>query len=60
MFKKLLQNKPLLAGILITVSMLFATFSFYAYQIFFTPNIQVEKNELYLLIPTGATYQTVV
>ncbi|MBC8111012.1 MAG: endolytic transglycosylase MltG [Verrucomicrobia bacterium] len=60
MFKKLLQNKPLLSGILITVSMLFATFSFYAYQIFFTPNVQVEKNELYLLIPTGATYQTVV
>lgn len=38
----------------------FISFSFYAYQIFFTPNVNVDKKASYLLIPTGATFQTVI
>lgn len=47
------------AGVIITVGMLFATFSFYAYQLLFTPNVQLEKTDTYLYIPSGATFETV-
>jgi UPF0755 protein len=60
MFSKLLQNRQLLAGLIILVAVFFATFSFYIYQIFLTPNVREEKETFYLLIPTGATYQTVI
>lgn len=40
---------------------LFVSFSFYVYQIFLTPNILIDEGdkEVELLIPTGATIQTV-
>jgi UPF0755 protein len=60
MFARITQNKQLLGGIIIVGSVLFATFSFYLYQILLTPNVRVEKDEFYLLIPTGATYKTVI
>jgi UPF0755 protein len=40
----------------------FISFSFYAYQIFFTPNFNTGKEvkkSVYLLIPEGATFQSV-
>lgn len=37
----------------------FVCFSFYAYQIFFTPNLQFKKGDTYLFIPEGANFQTV-
>lgn len=46
--------------------LLFVSFSYYGYQIFFTPNFNIQKNDhnenpdRYLLIPTGATFQTVM
>jgi UPF0755 protein len=40
--------------------MLLATFSFYFYQIVKTPNLQVDKQDTYLYVPTGATYETVL
>lgn len=49
-----------MAGGIILAAFVFATFSFYFYQVFSTPNLQVQKQERYLLIPTGATYQTVL
>lgn len=54
--KKSIQIK---AGIIITIGMLFASFSFYAYQLLFTPNVQLEKEDTYLYIPTGATFAMV-
>jgi UPF0755 protein len=54
--KKSIQFK---AGVIITIGMLFTSFSFYAYQLLFTPNLQLEKKETYLYIPTGATFKTV-
>ncbi|HEX8547012.1 MAG TPA: endolytic transglycosylase MltG [Cytophagaceae bacterium] len=53
------KNLQLKAGVIITVGMLFASFSFYFYQIFFTPNIQLKKDNFYLYIPTGATFDAV-
>jgi UPF0755 protein len=54
--KKSLQFK---AGFIITIAVLFSTFSFYGYQLFFTPNIQLERKPVYLYIPTGATFDVV-
>jgi UPF0755 protein len=54
------KSKKLLAGIIITFSILLATFSFYFYQIVKTPNLQVDKPDTYLYIPTGANYETVL
>lgn len=45
---------------MIFFSFFLATFSFYFYQVFKTPNLQTQKEDRYLLIPTGATYKTVV
>jgi UPF0755 protein len=54
------KSKKLLAGVIITFSILLATFSFYIYQVVKTPNLQVDKQDTYLYIPTGATYETVL
>jgi UPF0755 protein len=40
--------------------LLFVCFSYYAYQIFYTPNIQVKKEDTYLYIPKGASFLTVM
>jgi UPF0755 protein len=48
-------------GIFITLAILTTTFTFYFWQIFRTPNLQVEKeNSFVLYIPDGATYETVM
>lgn len=48
-------------GLFVTVAILTTTFSFYFWQIFRTPNIQLDKQTSFaLLIPEGATYQTVL
>jgi UPF0755 protein len=54
------KSRTLLAGVIIFVSLILATFSFYFYQVAKAPNLQVEKEDRYLLIPTGATYRTVI
>lgn len=55
-----MKNRQLLAGLLIFFSLFAATFTFYFYQVFRTPNLQAEKEDRFLLIPTGATYRTVM
>ncbi len=43
------------------LALLIISFSYYAWQIFRTPNLNTESDEdFYLLIPTGATYQRVL
>jgi UPF0755 protein len=54
------KSVTLKAGLIIVFSFFFATFSFYAYQILFTENIQVGKPDTVLYIPKGATFQQVV
>lgn len=56
MGKKSMQFK---GGVIIAFGMILATFSYYFYQLFFTPNLQVDKDATYLYIPTGATFETV-
>ncbi|WP_090335149.1 endolytic transglycosylase MltG [Dyadobacter koreensis] len=48
-------------GLFLVIAILTTTFTFYFWQIFKTPNLQVDKKESFaLLIPEGATYQTVL
>ena len=36
---------------------LFVSFSYYAYQIVYTPNVDTKKQDAYVTIPTGASYE---
>lgn len=48
-------------GAFITLAVITTTFTFYFWQIFRTPNLQLEKTESYVLyIPNNATYETVL
>lgn len=48
-------------GLFVTIAILTTTFTFYFWQIFKTPNLQVDKQTNFaLLIPETATYQTVL
>src|SRR6478609_5847280 len=40
-------------------SILLISFSFYAFQIVYTPNVLVEKENRLLIVPPGATFKTV-
>jgi len=50
----------LLRWFIVAAGISFISFSFYAYQIFFTANVNVDKKATYLYIPTGAKFETVV
>ena len=54
--KKKTSNKRYFIAL---AGLLFVCFSYYPYQSFYTPNIQVEKEDFILYIPTGATFTTV-
>lgn len=56
------MSTKLKSALLIIFAVLLTTFSFYFWQIFRTPNLQVGENdgEFALLIPRGATYETVL
>lgn len=49
-------------GLFLTVSILLTTFSFYFWQVFKSPNLQVKDNDktFALLIPKGATFDSVM
>jgi UPF0755 protein len=53
------MGRKILILAIIVFSTLLTTFGFYAYQSVYTPNILVNKEPKYLLIPTGATFKTV-
>jgi UPF0755 protein len=56
-----MKKRKLIAAALIIVSTLAATFSFYFWQVAKSPNLNVENKEnFYLLIPSGGTYENVV
>jgi len=54
-----MKNKNSLAVGLIIGSMLVSSFSFYFWQIVYTPNILVDKEEVIFNIPTGADFKFV-
>jgi UPF0755 protein len=55
--KKSFQIK---AGLLIFIAFVFASVSFYSYQILFADNILVDKQSKILYIPKGSTFEEVV
>ncbi len=55
------MSRNLKVGIFITLAVLTTTFTFYFWQIFKTPNLQLEADRSFaLLIPENATYESVV
>ncbi|MFC6997786.1 endolytic transglycosylase MltG [Rufibacter roseus] len=43
--------------VLVVAMFLFVCFSYYAYQIVYTPNVEVKGDPVYVLIPRGASYE---
>ena len=54
------KKTPTIRYVVALAGLLFVCFSYYAYQIFYTSNIQVEKEDYYLYIPSGANFKTVM
>lgn len=54
-----MKNKNFLAVGLIIGSMLVSSFSFYFWQVVYTPNILIDKKDLVFNIPTGANFKYV-
>ena len=54
-----MKNKNFLAVGLIIGSMLVSSFSFYFWQVVYTPNILINKEDLVFNIPTGANFKYV-
>ncbi|MCC9168526.1 endolytic transglycosylase MltG [Pontibacter harenae] len=51
------QKSMLVPGLIVLFLFLFVSFSYYAYQIVYTPNVDTKDQETYVYIPTGADYQ---
>ncbi|MFN6946157.1 MAG: endolytic transglycosylase MltG [Cytophagaceae bacterium] len=54
------KSPTFIAGAILTFAILLITFTFYGYQIFFSPNFAFEKKKEYLYIPTGAVFTDVI
>ncbi len=54
-----MNNINLKAGIIIFATIVLSSVSFYVYQVLFAPNILLDKEEGYLYIPTGASFENV-
>ena len=54
--KKKPQGK-LVPGLIVLFLFLFVSFSYYAYQIVYTANVDTKDQETYVYIPTGASYE---
>lgn len=52
-------KSPVKLFLFILVSVLLISFTFYVYQICYTPNILVGKDDRYIYIPNGANFDTV-
>ncbi len=52
------KRKILIIGVVV-LTILLSSFTFYFYQVVYTPNFLVEKESRYLFIPTGADFQDV-
>ncbi|MDO6390054.1 endolytic transglycosylase MltG [Pontibacter sp. BT731] len=51
------EKSMLLPGIVVLVLFLFVSFSYYAYQIVYTANVDTKGQDTYVYIPTGASYE---
>jgi UPF0755 protein len=51
------ENNKWLTGIIVLMLFLFVSFSYYAYQIVYTINVDTKGQDTYVYIPTGADYK---
>ncbi|MDZ7606871.1 MAG: hypothetical protein U5K79_15070 [Cyclobacteriaceae bacterium] len=54
-----MDKKKIFVAALVIFTILLSSFSFYFYQVIFTPNFLVEQENRYLFIPTGSTFEDV-
>ena len=54
-----MKRHKLLALVIIVGTVLLVSFTFYGYQVVYTPNILVDQKDRMLLIPSGATFKQV-
>ncbi len=54
-----MKRQKVLIVLLVIVTVLTVSFSFYAYQVLKTPNVLVDQEDKILLIPTGTTFSEV-
>ncbi len=54
-----MRRKNLIAIFLVVFTMMLSSFAFYAYQIVYTPNILIEKEDQLFAIPKGSTFKQV-
>lgn len=52
-------NKRTVWAFLVLTSILVSSFAYYAFQIIYTPNLQVAKKATHIMIPQGATFDSV-
>ncbi|MEP0368667.1 MAG: endolytic transglycosylase MltG [Cyclobacteriaceae bacterium] len=52
-----MKSKKLVALVMVVSTVMLSSFSFYAYQVLFTPNILVDQDDQYLAIPKGMTFK---
>lgn len=52
-------NKKTVWAVLVLSSVLLSSFTYYIYQIIYTPNFQVGKEKTYFIIPEGGTFDSV-
>ncbi|MDX5422643.1 MAG: endolytic transglycosylase MltG, partial [Hymenobacteraceae bacterium] len=55
--RKRKEKSKLVPSLIVLFLFLFVSFSYYAYQIVYTPNVDTKDQDTYVLIPTGATYE---
>jgi UPF0755 protein len=54
-----MTKRKILVAFIIVFSVLLSSFSFYFYQVLYTPNILVGREDAYIHIPTGASFKDV-
>ena len=54
-----MDKKSIVATVMIVFTIMLSSFSFYAYQMFFTPNILVDKQDQYFAIRKGTTFKEI-
>ncbi len=52
-----MSKKNFIAIFLVVFTMMLSSFAFYTYQILYTPNVLVEKEDQYFAIPKGSTFK---
>ncbi|SNS58760.1 UPF0755 protein [Ekhidna lutea] len=52
-----MRKKYFIAVFLVVFTMMLSSFAFYTYQILYTPNVLIEKEDQYFAIPKGTTFK---